>query len=659
MTRVSLRVLLQGAEEPLLRECLLHWGSAGTAGNPPEAIGPAALSSAAAAMEDEKRVFERIGSLPRKQQDLLEAFFTDGGAVRSVQALFTEFGRNFKSRFDLEATLAALHREAFLWPTKDPRWASFDSPCWAVPGELVECVLRCRRRRQRQLQDCLTLQGFLDARFFRNRSETPATNGESHEKPHGKSNGKANGKVANGKVPDGKGAENKAAEPKVVDQKAADHARKIYKLYTMEASMAQRLQKLPPIVRTLVDGALQRHGGVAVWEELLQELDLSETPDFAFVGKALEEAMVGTAGPLDLARIGIQPTEHAVVVFHELALYAIRRRGELQRPQVAEELSSGGDFATNVGRFLRELQQSKVLFTADGELFKASQKRIAGNLLPVPGGFLPPETLLEVLYRFCLHRRLIDRRGERSLRPTPAGIEFDRAPLADQVKMLLAHFVEDRTLPGEPFHQTRMRRVLLRLLRRAEPMLWQDVAILPFLTRNAYLTQLDTQQTEEFFAARFQGGGYTPSETLQQMCWNLLVWVKKRLFPLGLVDIGMKDGRVVALRLSRLGAELLDAEPAGKVGGTRCSVIVQPDFEVLVFPGDDAHDVVHTFDRFARRTKSDHVHQFKLEQATVQAGIADGMTAAQILQELTDRARVPIPQNVLYSLEEWAQRPLP
>jgi hypothetical protein len=35
------------------------------------------------------------------------------------------------------------------------------------------------------------------------------------------------------------------------------------------------------------------------------------------------------------------------------------------------------------------------------------------------------------------------------------------------------------------------------------------------------------------------------------------------------------------------------------------------------------------------------------------------MTAAQILQELTDRARVPIPQNVLYSIEEWAQRPLP
>lgn len=641
MTRVSLRVLLQGADEQIVRECVERWCGAGSA---------TGLAAASAAMEDERRAFERIAALPRKLQDLLEAFFADGGAVRAAPALFTEFGRNFKSRFDLDATLAALHREGFLWPTRDKRWAVHDAPCWAAPGELVECVLQARRKRQRQLQDCLTLQGFLDARFFRNRTEASA---------NGTAPGAAAAAKANGKAGEPKKTEPKPVDAKSADQKAADHARKIYKLYTMESSMAQRLQKLPAVVRTLVDGALQRHGGLASWEELLQELDLPEAPDFVFVGKALEEAMVGTAGPLEVARIGIQPTPQAVVVFHEVALYAIRRRGEQSAPPVGEELSCGGDFATNVGRFLHELQQSKVLFTADGELFKASQKRIASLLLPVPGGFLGAEPLLEILYRFCLHRRLIDRRGERSLRPTPAGLEFDRAPLADQGKMLLAHFVEDRSLPGEPFHQTRMRRVLLRLLRRAEPMLWQDVAVLPFLTRNAYLTQLDTQQTEEFFAARFQGGGYTPTETLQQMCWNLLVWVKKRLFPLGLVDIGMKDGRVVALRLSRLGAELLEAEPAGKVGGTRCSVIVQADFEVLVFPGDDAHDVVHTFDRFARRTKSDHVHQFRLDQASVCAGVQDGMTAAQILQELTDRARVPIPQNVLYSIEEWAQRPLP
>ncbi|MCR9247024.1 MAG: helicase-associated domain-containing protein [bacterium] len=616
MSRLSLRSLLQKAEADHVHEFVAHWCEKDAPGQRRTAI-----AAAAAAMEDQEFVQRRITALPKKLQDLLELFFEDDGAVRSVKGLFDQVGDSFKSRFDLEATLAALQREAFLWPAKDNRWADDDSPCWGVPGELVECVQEYRQKSERQLQDLLTLQGFLDARYFRER------------------------KAASGAGKNGKNDKTK--------DRAADHARKIYKLYTMESSMRQRLAKLPEPLKVVVDDVLARHGGLSTWEELSEEVELGEGIDPEFVGKGLEEAMLGTVTSLDLARIGIQPMEQAVIIFHEIALHAIRERSESSIPEVGEELVAGGDFATNVGRFLRELQQSKVLFTADGKLFKASQKRIAGTLLPVPGGFLGPETLLEELYRFCLQRRLIDRRGERSLRPTPAGTEFDRSSLTDQSKMLLAHFVEDRSLPGEPYHQVRMRRVLLRLLRRAEPMLWQDAAVLPFLTRNAYLAQLDGKQTEEFFATRFQGGGYAPGESLQQMCWNLLIWIKKRLFPLGIVDLGLHQGRLVAMRLSQLGAELLDAEPAAKVGGTRSTLIVQPDFDVLLFPGDDMHDAVHLLDRFARRIKSDHVHQFHLERATVEAGLAEGLTIATILQELTDRARVPIPQNVRYSLEEW------
>ncbi|MBM3972720.1 MAG: hypothetical protein FJ301_01290 [Planctomycetes bacterium] len=614
MTRLSLRMLLQGAGDSALRECVFRWCGLLAGDAKPS------LVAAAQAMEDEARAQARISALPKKLQDLLEPFFAPGGAVRPVQALVSECGKHFKSRFELEAALATLHREAFVWHVKDKRWATFDSPSWAVPSELVECVLRARERRQRLLQDALTLQGFLDARYFRERAATG--------KPVGKD-----------------------------DDKAADHARKIYKLYAMESSIAQRLAKLPRPVAAIVDDVLFKHGGIAGWDEVLREVEFEQPPDRALVGKCLSEAMLGAVADLDLARIGIQPVEHAVVVFHEVALHALKKRGEEHVPVVTEDLSCRGDFVTNVGRFLRELQQSKVLFTAEGDLFKASQKRIAGTLLPVPGGFLGAEPLLETIFRFCLQRRLVDRRGERALRPTPAGGEFERAPLGEQLKTLVAHFVEDRTLPGEAYHHARLRRVFLRLLRRAEPMQWQDVSILPFLARNAYLAQLEAAPTEEFFAARFQGGGYTPGESLQQMAWNLLVWVKKRLFPLGVVDLGMHQGRVTAVRLSRLGAELLDADPAAKAGGARSMVIVLPDFEVLVFPGDDVHDVVHLFDRFAHRTKSDHVHQFRIDEASVRAGLADGLTGAQILQEIADRAKAPIPQNVRYSLEEWAHKP--
>ena len=618
MSRLSLRVLLRGGDDEALLECLRRWCEGQEDKQLRSRAGKPILGRACAAMEDEAMVLQRLGALPRKLQDLLEVFFDTSGAVRTVQSLFADFGKNFKSRFDLEASLAALHREAFLWPVKDKRWAEYDSPAWAAPSELVECIRSYRERRQRQLPDTLTLQGYLEARHF-----------QKHRKEKGSQQEK--------------------------EQKAADHARKIYKLYTLEAAMKQRLEKLPEHIRALVDATLHTHGGVASYEELVSEVDVKPAPDFELLGKSLEEAMLGTTANLDLARVGIQPYEHGVVVFHEVALWALRTRGVEQPPSVDLELSAKSDLASNVCRFLRELQQSKVLFTAEGELFKASAKRIAASLLSIPGGFLPAEAMLEVIYRFCLQRRLIDRRGERSLGPTPLGHQFERASLTDQLKLLLSHFVEERNLPGEAFHHTRMRRVLLRLLRRAEPLAWQDLAVLPFLTRNVYLSQLDTQAAEDFFAARFQGGAYTPSESLQQMSWNLLVWIKKRLFPLGLVDVAQHGGRVVALRLSRLGAELLDAEPATKVGGTRCSVIVQPDFEILVFPGDDEHDVLHLFDRFATRTKSDHVHQFTIDKESVTAGMEDGLTGSQIVQELTDRARAPIPQNVLYSLEDWSR----
>ncbi|MGK0201955.1 MAG: hypothetical protein ACI9S9_001019 [Planctomycetota bacterium] len=175
MSRLSLRVLLREASEDAKRECVLGWlakpGTEAPTGKP-------VLSHVSTAMEDESIVLQRIGMLPRKLQDLLEVFFKDDGAVRVVQDLFTEFGRNFKSRFDLEASLAALHRESFLWPVNDQRWTHYDSPAWAAPSELVGCVREYRERRQRQLPDTLTLQGFLEARFFKKDKDNGSSNKE-------------------------------------------------------------------------------------------------------------------------------------------------------------------------------------------------------------------------------------------------------------------------------------------------------------------------------------------------------------------------------------------------------------------------------------------------------------------------------------------------
>ncbi|MAD34455.1 MAG: hypothetical protein CMJ88_11975, partial [Planctomycetes bacterium] len=229
MTRLSLRVLLRGSDDEALLECLRRWCPSVDEKQLLSRTGKPSLGKASAAMDEEGYVLQRIATLPRKLQDLLEVFFLERSAVCAVHELFAEHGKNFKSRFDLEASLAALHREAFLWPVKDKRWAHFDSPAWAAPSELVECVRAYRERRQRQLPDTLTLQGFLQARYFQKHKRDKGTQEEK-------------------------------------EQKAADHARKIYKLYTLESAMEQRLGKLPAHILKLVDSTLITHGGIACYQ---------------------------------------------------------------------------------------------------------------------------------------------------------------------------------------------------------------------------------------------------------------------------------------------------------------------------------------------------------------------------------------------------------
>ena len=58
------------------------------------------------------------------------------------------------------------------------------------------------------------------------------------------------------------------------------------------------------------------------------------------------------------------------------------------------------------------------------------------------------------------------------------------------------------------------------------------------------------------------------------MCWNLLVWVKKRLFPLGLVDIGMHGGRAIRFNES-------EVRPMGRgAAGVRAASLREGDHVV-------------------------------------------------------------------------------
>jgi hypothetical protein len=569
---------------------------------------------------DEEVVRQRLAELPEKLHAVLREFrkapaamqthgelrHPGAGAETACDKAAAATKATFASRFEARAALAALVREGFLWPARSRAWEDLGSDGLAVPQELAECMARLERHDQGKLESLLSLQGQLGTCRFT----------------------------------------------------ASEHARKIYKLYLLPEAIDARITALDPATHAVFERALVDFGGIMPLAEIG---DVAAARDQGALAKRLEQAQLGSVRSLPLERVGLQPVE-AVVLFREIAAHALVAHAECHPPRIEQTLSCGIDLVTNVTRFLRELGTGDVQFTAEGKIYKASEKRIGKALIPLPGGYLDGEAMTAWIYKVCLQRRLIDRKGARSLGLTQLGCEFDGLALHEKLRQLLAAAIEDRDLPGEPFHQVRLRRVLLRhvlprVLGKERAEAWQGAMLLPYLARCSYLTMLDAENVRAHFAARASYAGYVPTESLAQLCWNLLAFMKRRLFPLGIVELGLCDKRPVAVRLSRLGREMLEEGGDGKgkpSTGERATWIVNPDFEVLVFPGDDLHDALHVLDRFARRTKSDHVHHYVLSRETMCAGRALGISFEQIMNDLTDRARVPVPQNVLWTLADWA-----
>jgi hypothetical protein len=435
--------------------------------------------------------------------------------------------------------------------------------------------------------------------------------------------------------------------------------RELYKLYASEAGAVARVERLPEGLRELVERAILEFGGVlpkSLFERTRTGLGHWNGRRWQLL---LEQSLVGTVQTLELSRYGIQHADETLIVFNEVALAWLRKRAVPSDPdRPHEELSLGVDQISNVARFLAYIQENEVRYTVRGEIFKTTEKKILQHLIPNPGRELEREQVLEFIFEFCRKHGLLDGSGERTLAATSEGRSWGSRTLLEKLQALLDYAIEEHNEQGEPFHQARLRRLFLRMLKRIEPGVWYDLMYLPFLARNQYLASLEDLRVEERFAEDTQAGVYHPFEDCQRLAWNLVRWLRQRLYLLGILDLGYdSQKRPVAMKLSPHGARLLGLDPERDrpklaVG----NLIVTPTFEVVLFKSGDDAELVHELDRFAVRVRGGETIVFRIEEQSVRRALVEGMGLDQLLLALESNSRTPVPQNVTFSIRDWARR---
>lgn len=437
----------------------------------------------------------------------------------------------------------------------------------------------------------------------------------------------------------------------------APRLREMFKMYANEAQAVARVERLPEGLRDLIGKTVLEFGGLLpkrFFERMETELPHWNQRRWA---KILQESLVGTVERLDFTPFGVQHDDDTLVVFNEVTLAWFKRVAVPSDPDAPHDACSlGVDLVANVSRFFAYLHDHSVRFTVKGEIFKTTEKRILTELIPNPGRELERAEVLQFIFRFARKSGFIEATGERTFKLAPAGRDFDEQPLEEKLDALFDFVKADLDLEQESVHQPAMRGILLTVMKRLEVDVWYDLMYVPFLARNAYLAQVDT-----FAAGLGDSGAATGApEDLQRLAWNLVSWVRKRLYLLGIVDLGYDGaGHPVAIRLTRIGARVLGltegAAPGQDLPPALGRLIVTPDFDVMLFGDGDDADLVHDLDRFAdRRSAEGTMRQFRLGDRSVHRGLVEGVTLQRMTEVLTANARTPVPQNVLKSIRGWA-----
>jgi len=571
-------------------------------------------------LQDEETVAKKIRVLSRAPMQLLLILIRSDDYRADMQSVFYNDSGIQLEYYEVEAAARALARRGFLEISRDKSWINYGKEVYVVPREIGETVSLLLAEERRGPREVFSLSGHLT--------------GLSSQKLRGLLK-KLNFEDTGNGTP-----AVEAVERFVVEEKGT---RELLGLVASEK------------LREMFGSLIERYGGVISRSRYEKEYKRPVKWVRKRWQKFVEGCGLGTMSNICLEDYGIHLEGESVVVFKELVEGYFRD----VRPDEAgfdRVVSARIDLLTDLSWFLRYIGRNPVRVTQAKTLYKSAHNRMLAGMVFKEDSLVDRLDVLNLIWDLALGLELVAIPEDRILALTESGESWESLDLVDQINLLYEQMLEERAPEGRDFHLRKLRRLLSKRLRSVGTNRWRPMLELPFVTRNDYLAALEDDGIRERYKNRFQYTYESPKTTLPGLVTELSDWIVNRLFVLGLVEISVRDDDPVALRLTDLGIKVLGVSVGENGSNGSAPIVVNPDFEVLVFPEGDMLEIVHTLDRFAVRTKSEEVSQYRILKEGVERAVVKGMTVSDILDFLGEHCRTPIPQNVSYSIRDWGEK---
>jgi len=420
-------------------------------------------------------------------------------------------------------------------------------------------------------------------------------------------------------------------------------------------AVEERLAALPgPAMQRAVRLALDDHAGILPLERFPSlGLDIEDVDSPAW-REALEGHLLGTFGHLSLLEHGVGDDRECLVVYQELVQACAAARAEADAA-LDHVYACGIDFLTDVSAVVGFVRANPCKLTAAGRFFKGARN----ELLPLTAlrttFFMDEETLLA--FRLTVARALefVEIRHDGRLHAAHASQEWERRPLVEQCRALLDVLLKLGESAATQPHFRPLAEAARDLLLEMEPGVWFPTNA--FLSRilSRYLTGLLARgpaQAQGASSAEMSDWRYPrPSDTMGGLASSVREPLLQALNYAGVVDIGRRSDQSFVAATELAAAVLGDAalpEPGGPL------LLVNPDFEVILFPEAGHLHLLHRLCAFCDRAKSEVTLHLRITRESIQRAVLQGHNAEDILAALRDHSRAAVSQNIDYSIRNWA-----